>query len=293
MTDTRKIISKAIMLALKKSLVNVSKDEEPQLVANLVWHIPAEIKAIAGLQIKSAGVFIHQTPKVRSNTFKKHKSVELGDLLLLRCDKKGGQSRALLLQAKRVDGIPTTPDNADQHFLYGRQPRFEYVHKPLERKFRKITGLSAYDGCQYLLINKSQGVCGHSIWVAHPSLPQLSYYCNFSKVLVDFILGFAGREYSRKPRVNGKNWDMVIDDLVRHVPPKGSSEMSRASINNINTRGVFFCGSIDLFSIQDNDSLYIRSIQDLPKDIHRSADKYDETIPIGISIIKFVVDNNL
>lgn len=49
----------ASSIALKNSLADMSQ-YEPQLVANLVWHIPNVFNKIPG--VNSCGVFIHQTP---------------------------------------------------------------------------------------------------------------------------------------------------------------------------------------------------------------------------------------
>jgi len=92
---------------------------EPQLIANLVKELPDHLNRItleSGRAIFAGGVFIHQKLFAACSDFpeEKPKSVELGDLLLIRTAMSKRvvvERRALLLQAKKVAKLPTKPDN--------------------------------------------------------------------------------------------------------------------------------------------------------------------------------------
>ncbi len=114
-------MSLAIDVALKK----VRTQGEPQIVANLVFHLSTKINALNLTSVKVGGVFIHAKPFVTCNSFPAPppNSVEIGDLLLIRNGKRSGkivEQRALLLQAKKVKEIPTKPDNPNQYHLYSQ-----------------------------------------------------------------------------------------------------------------------------------------------------------------------------
>ena len=124
--------------AIGKSLSKALKDysqHEPQLVANIVWHITNQLNRITfnnGLEIQTGGIFVHQQPQVKCIDFPEDSpgSVEIGDLLFLRTEKRNGvvcSRSALLLQAKKIRSIPASPDNKNQHHLYAKWPPFEYV----------------------------------------------------------------------------------------------------------------------------------------------------------------------
>jgi len=297
MRKKREIIEKAILKGLQGALSNTNQ-HEPQLVANLVWHIPNAINVESSLPIKAAGVFIHQTPKVKSGRFKNHESVELGDLLLLR--EKGKKTRALLLQAKKVDCIPEIPKNDDQHYLYAKQPRFKYVNsgKRLNGRIRRITGLNTYDGCQYLLVNKKPKINGPLAWTAHPSSvnSRLTHYSDFANVLVDFILGYDGRECNGKPYPSSKNWDRVIDDMVKVITSRESVYMSRVTGNETSERGVclFYCGTMEILvgsgELCPNGGPSAKNSNSILNKIPDRPEENNEELPISLSIIKFTID---
>lgn len=256
-------ICNAISSSVRRSFADPTQNE-PQMVANLVYHIPYAINRIrltSKQQLSSNGIFIHQTPKVKCSGFPKRTpaSVELGDLLLLVTD-SDGKRRALILQAKKTPVIPAETDNKNQHHLYAKQPHFTYVHSGphLNDQTRRITGLDVYNGCKYVLIleqdnravdyrwdkrDSQDGINSQPpvAWVAQPSWPELTHYRSFEQELVDFILGFAGKPYEPGPHGNNKNWDRVIQDLKNVVPNKQSALVSNASGGTVTTRGYPYC----------------------------------------------------
>lgn len=231
------------------------KDSEPRLVAKLVECLPEAIYncAIPGYDVKSCGVFIHQSPKVTCRDFN-GSSVELGDLLLVRTEKRNDKvvnRRAMLLQAKKIKGIPCDPDNKEQHHLYANWPTFKYTTpKDLKGKKRHITGLDIYEAAQYLLIAQGNAceitgrktchpfcVCGRcplSIYLAFPTPGKLSHYRCFVSEFVELILGDAGKEFKSPPPKRIRKWDRVIDDLL-HVARLRSKVMK-----GNRGRGAFF-----------------------------------------------------
>lgn len=304
--------------AIQKALI-VPTLHEPQLVANLAWHLPDTINSLKlskGLSVKSGAVFVHAQPLVTSQSFpdKKPESVELGDLLLLRRNANGGNQRAMLLQAKKFQKLPATPGNQNQHHLYALWPFFEYTRstEALNGQRRHIFGPDIYDAAKYLLIaDGTQSGCAkfptclsigcgcfmsclssYCLMTAHPSWPDLSHYRCFVTELVDFILGDAGKKF-KAPYWNDKNWNKVIQDLTEITGARVSAYMRRASgclakDNRGNTQA-FTRGSKDVFSflIEDWDKNIDQS--EIPPEVpdNRNSDGDDERG--GISIISFVV----
>jgi hypothetical protein len=253
-------IYNAISSSVRKSLSNCTQDE-PQMVANLVYNLPHAINKIrfsGTLKLSCSGIFIHATPKVTSSNFPKDgkKSVELGDLLLLLSD-ASDRKRAILLQAKKTSRLPIKPDNRSQHYLYAMQPHFTYIDSGLylTGKQRRITGRDLYNGCKYLLINDTRKPLrinpkfmffgstspNQTSWVAQPTWSNLSHYHSFEEELFFFILGNAGKPYNPFPHGNNRNWDRVIHDLKEVIPTKPSSLVSNSSAGTISTRGYMNC----------------------------------------------------
>jgi hypothetical protein len=241
----------SIHTAIHNALIRHPTSEH-QIIANLVWELPRAVNLIPltrGWSIRSAGIFVHAQPLVKSKSFPsvRPKSVEIGDLLLLRTEVCGGQVKnrhAMLLQAKMVSHLPAKPDNSNQHHLYANWPSFEYVRSTpqLNGKKRHITGLDLYDASRYLLI--SDHSCSHPCYkhywhispphsccsnTASPTLPELSHYRCFAKELLDFLFGDAGKEFVIPPPVRTRNWDRVIEDLIKVTASRSSVFMSRAS----------------------------------------------------------------
>lgn len=311
-------ICTAIASSVRHSFADPSHTE-PQMVANLVYHMPHAINNIpfsGKHKLSCNGIFIHQTPKVTCKDFPEElpASVELGDLLLLITDCENNK-RALLLQAKKTNNIPVKPDNTNQYHLYAKQPHFKYVNsgKYLTGEKRRITGLDVYNGCKYVLIlepNKG-GAINYQwdnrdsnngfesqpcvAWVAQPTWPELTHYRSFEQELVDFIIGYAGKPYNSCPHGNDKNWDRVIEDLIKVVSKKVSSLMSAASSGTVTTRGniySFLSGQPFKSSILTNafsiPSLlnYKKLVYDGPPEVPPLNEETVEDSHSGISIVE-------
>lgn len=250
---------------------------EPQLVANLVWYLPYFINRLSlsnGNSVKTGGVFVHAQPFVKVDNFPEAapQSVELGDLLLLRTAYLNNQPqdyRAMLLQAKKVDRIPTLPDNKNQHHLYANWPIFEYTRasRHLNGKRRHLQGPDLYNAAKYLLISTENTdqceechtcseifhdryFCCHQLLTAHPSLPLLSHYYCFAIDLLNFILGTSGKSYTPDVHHAETGWNMVIKDLTMITAHKHSTFVKRASQEASKERGAgsstfFVCGEVE------------------------------------------------
>ena len=244
-----------ILLAIHKAVVgalsNTSKSE-PQLIANLVRELPDALNSVplaGGYSLETGGIFVHAQPLVTCKGFPDPtpKSVELGDLLLIRTGIQNGkilERRALLLQAKKASRIPTKPDNANQHHLYANWPSFKYVRSgpELNGKSRHIKGPNLYSGAKYFLIGDDpvKGCCHHPIlhllcphddcqlWLAEPSHPDLSVYRCFYLELLDFIIGNTGRSFMMPPPKRTRGWDRVIKDLLKQTSKKISAYTRRS-----------------------------------------------------------------
>jgi len=239
------------------------RQSEPQLVANMVHHIPRAMNGMPQIcggrvSVKAGGVFVHQQPQVKCVGFPEPtpRSVELGDLLLIRSEKRRGtiQTRsALLLQAKKAS-LPATPDNKNQHHLYANWPTFEYTRSTLalNGKKRHITGPDLYAGCKYLLLGTHPHRSFHHpcccfphshqpVSTAEPTWPELSRYACFVHELASFIISNAGRPFQLPPPKRTRNWDRVIEDLVGITGKRTSVYVKRASAGTTATRGQCFC----------------------------------------------------
>ena len=253
--EKRRDILDAIESAIIKALSDCSQ-HEPQLVANLVYHIPRAIneaakewKKAAGVDIRSGGIFVHQTPKVKVRNFPENgsKSVEIGDLLFLMTHKRWNGTidrSSLLFQAKKAKRIPTDPDNMNQHHLYAYWPEYEYVRSgpSLNGRKRKVTGPHLYAGAKYLILCIDD-IFNHPCWVdkqidryvfcaspavtAHPSYPKIYRYSCFICELYEFIFGNTGRVFTCKPGKNNTNWDQVMTDLIEETAIKSMPKTTK------------------------------------------------------------------
>lgn len=231
---------------------------EPQLIANLVAALPKCVNGISlsgPAKIKVGGVFVHAQPFVSCASFpdKTKVSVEIGDLLLIRTlvvNQKIGERRALLLQAKKADSIPTIPDNPNQWHLYEQWPRFTYAARSggLTGKARHIKEPDMYDAAKYLLIGTDvaalywhrmccvdwslhwhhhwPGSCIHH--TAQPTKPEISRYRCFVGELVEFLVGNAGKIFDR-PASRTRGWNRVIHDLIAETTKAKAIFMGRAA----------------------------------------------------------------
>jgi len=318
-------LGSAINAALTVSLNNLSH-KEPQLVANMVFHLPRAINSLSfsgGFSVKSGGVFVHGQPFVKCDSFPlvKPASVELGDLLLLRTGKHNGSvldRRAMLIQAKKFKKLPVLSVDQNQHHLYAQWPEFEYVRSGnLSGEKRHIQGIDLYNGSKYLLIGPKD-VCAfcspccsskkciaafhsfpiscHCVLTAQPSEPELSHYRCVLNEVFDFILGDAGKTYTTPPPSKSRNWDRVIDDLTTSTAKRTSVFMGTASSGMSRSRGVSLCCMVGVF-----DSTSILCKAGIPEGVYGGGlngppevplePEFDEEGHGGISTIEFVVES--
>lgn len=287
---------------------------EPQLVANMVHRIPNRVNSLppfAGgrVTLKSGGVFVHGQPQVNSRKFSpKNKSVEIGDLLLIRRERGPGipstSPRALLLQAKRYWRRSEQPDNENQRLLYARWPRFEYTSpSELGRKPpRLVTGGDKYDGAKYLLIHREVHLHPRypdyldCVLTAYPTRLFLTHHRRFLNELLRFVLGRAGRRYAAPPWPTNTNWDSVVNDLIEVTRNRGTAPMERSRTSGARDRreGLFFvAGSFGegsaLAGYNFEYARYHDGSDGPPQvPVEREGDEGR-----GISIIEFVVENRL
>lgn len=251
------LLGGAVAHSLEDAFHNL-KPSEPQLVANLVFELPKHVNQLnlsGAAKVKAGGVFVHAQPFVTCASFpaKLPASVEIGDLLLVRTlviNKKVEERRALLLQAKKVNGIPAVPDNANQWHLYEQWPKFTYAAGSvgLKGKKRHIKEPDMYDAAKYLLIGKDStknhwhgmccvdwqlhrlyhwpGVCIHH--TAHPTKSELGRYRCFAGELVEFMAGNAGKVFD-KPAWRTRGWNRVIHDLISETAKAKTIFMGRAA----------------------------------------------------------------
>lgn len=293
---------------------------EPQLVANLVWHLPRHLNRVTisgGYSIRSGGIFVHAQPLVKCGSFPEPTphSVEIGDLLLLRTAIYHGtviDRRAMLLQAKKICSTPARPDNINQHYLYARWPTFEYVRSTpaLNGKRRHLQGTDLYNAAKYLLIEKGGSVhCCLSLvpslcaphgclLAAQPTMPTLSHYSCFLNELVRFIVGDGGKEYVTPPPLRTRNWDRVIEDLISITATRISSFMRKTTSGLSSNRGhmlamSFLSGRISDYSTLSQvgvSSEHINRGGETPPNVPEHWD-YGNEEDGGISIIEFVIDS--
>ena len=319
-TDSTNLYN-GIASALHDALVK-TEQSEPQLVANLVWHLPKSINNIKfprGYSIKSGGVFIHGQPQVKWQICEKNKpnsdvSVEIGDLLLIRTGvekDKVYDRRAMLLQAKKTDSMPAVPDNKNQHDLYAKWPVFQYVRSTpaLNGKQRHIVGQDLYNSSKYLLLQKKHcATCAATstvlsplfcspdfcVLTAQPTLPLLSHYKCFYQELFDFVVGDSGKQFE-KPGRGTRGWDRVITDMLGITAKRTSKFIEKASANASKTRGQgtehFTSGVFNKFTALFENGLPIEKIPDISKaPPELTIDAVPDPEKNGISVIEFVVD---
>ncbi|OHD57472.1 MAG: hypothetical protein A2Y33_05750 [Spirochaetes bacterium GWF1_51_8] len=309
----------AIFEGLKKSIPEPNLSE-PQLVANIVYNIPNEINRVSGA-IKCGGIFVHQQPFVEYSNMPdpKQKSVEIGDLLLLRSEINNGReisTSAMLLQAKKNDKFPIIPDNENQHYLYAHWPVFKYCKKSgdLTGQQRCINGLDVYNACKYLIFSESYIPFCYpdsnppairrcffdfiklplNTYTAHPSWPYLSSFISFPQELLNFIIGNAGKLYISSPPQNDGNWSGVINDLKTITANHTSVIISRTTGIPHTKRGVslFFSGDSSCLSFISKDNKQSILISDEPPNVSNLENDIIEEEEGGISIIEFIVDTS-
>lgn len=307
----------------RKALNSIDVNQsEPYIVANMIYKIvdaTNSTKTRKNLKkiISASGIFVHSSPFVKYNKIETigrkttPKSVEIGDLLLLRTAKRpdGTYSRhALLLQAKKVKNInfyPLVPDNAKQHYLYANWPKFEYTNSSnLNGEQRHIRGWHLYHAAQYLIVDSSKKFVTYM-----PNIPKIRYYKNFVRQLTDFILGHEGKpfEYGKL----NKNWDHVITDLMDETAKRTRKEMKSRAKGNVRTRKgikaglrgygmMYFASDVNskilLNHFSDDEMIKLNNMALDSNDIIDIPPTFDsekhEKESEGISIIEFFIDES-
>lgn len=305
-------IYRAIGIAISES-IEKGKDE-PNKVAQLTYRIPKNINGLKlttkGYSLSVGGVFIHQRPYV---TFKDsikssvNKTVELGDLLLISTviDSKGLQRRAMLLQAKMFDDLPTSPDNEDQHTLFNQWPAFQYKAKYLQifnSGKREIKDLDIYSSAKYLLLAKNRlskciPIClwhGSGALTAQPTL-ELSHHTCFVEELLQFVLGDRGKEFVDKSNLSVADigWSRVVNDLLNEIVNKVTKKMVIED-NKKGTRGsgVLNFGCDLSFLLTSGNGVVDSQVSDSdepPNDFPPWPEENDNEDGAGISVVEFVL----
>ncbi|GAB7079137.1 hypothetical protein JCM14635_08100 [Megalodesulfovibrio paquesii] len=296
---------------------------EPQLVANLVWHLPRRLNAVSlsgGNSLKAGGVFVHAQPFVTAPSFPAATpaSVEIGDLLLLRTAYNAGSAvdrRAMLLQAKKTATLPAKPDNKNQYHLYAQWPRFEYVRSTphLNGETRHVRGPDLYDAAKYLLLCGdthpefpcccAPGFCylmrGYCYaMTAHPTEPHLTHHRCFARDVLEFIMGDSGKTYNERVHHFATGWDKVIEDLTTITAERHSKFMGRASGGTTRARGGmmalhFLSGEMPFFSRLSHLGFSVSDFpagMDGPPDVPARDREDNEEGGRGISILEFAIN---
>ena len=315
----------AVYRAVSTAYQNTTQSE-PQLVANLVWYLPNfinQIKFKGASSVRAGGVFVHAQPFVTCVSFPeiKPKSVEIGDLLLVRTLVENNvvvEQRALLLQAKKVKHSLAIPDNQNQWHLYEQWPAFTYASRSgeLTGKQRHIKEPDMYEAAKYLLIGRDSAASGCDFiccidWPSHwcsrllnnchhytaqPTRPEISRYRCFADELIEFLTGNAGKVFV-KPKLRTRGWDRVIHDLIDEtVKAKKTIYTGRAVGQSTTAKrgyGTFFCSLADQssFSLFRGDSDGEASNFDEPPNVPGEWSGDSDGDGGGISVIEFVVNH--
>ena len=304
--DDLRMIYRAIGIAISES-IEKGKDE-PNKVAELTYRIPNYINPIKlttkGYSLSVGGVFIHQRPYVQ---FGGSKVVEIGDLLLISTviDSRGTHRKAMLLQAKMFNKLPTSPDNKDQHDLYREWPAFQYKAKCLQSfnsGKREIRDQDIYSSAKYLLLAKNSlsrciPIC---LWhscdalTAQPTF-ELSHHTCFIEELLQFVLGDRGKEFVDKCglSITDKGWSRVINDLLSEIVNKITKKM----VIEDNKKGARGSGVLnfgcDLSFLSTSGNVVVDSqvndSDEPPNDIPPWPEENDNEDGAGISVLEFVL----
>lgn len=250
-------------------------------------------------------MFVHQRPYV---IFGGTKSVELGDLLLISTviGSTGIHRRAMLLQAKMFDDLPTSPDNKDQHELYKNWPPFQYKAKYLQTfndGKREINDLDIHSSAKYLLLAKSRlprciPIClWHSCGAltAQPTI-ELSHHTCFIEELLQFALGDRGKEFVDKSSLSTTEigWSRVINDLLESIANKTTKKMQNPGDNPAGTRGsgvLSFGRELSFLKTYTNEVIKFQSDDNgPPNEISSWPENSDDDG--GISVVEFVLQKD-
>jgi hypothetical protein len=185
----------------------------------------------AGYEVKFAGIFVHQKPRITRPHATNNRQCELGDLLViftfLDATKRPLVNRAFLIQAKKH--LPMT--NVCQRELYDHETEFDMPaaiynqsrcsRSPL-RRFPPYTN-QRWQALKYMFCPSTPVNVLYS-----PSASGIS--SSFGIPILGIITGFDGLKFSRQP-YPGNSWSAIIWDLIDVVAPAliGSTSIARGS----------------------------------------------------------------
>ena len=316
--DLQRRLANQLWDGLESALQN-PRQSEPQLVANLVYHISRAVNGLGPLSgrrhtVKAGGIFVHQQPQVLCDDYPEPppKSVEIGDLLLLRTEVRDSVVRsrsALLLQAKKYKTLPVTPDNRNQYHLYATWPRFTYTRstKKLNGKKRRIAGLDLHSASKYLLLGSNPQGCTNcplqylpnackGAMTAQPTMPSLNHYRCFLQELFDFFMGDLGKSFQLPSQPRTRGWDRVMEDLITVTANRATKYIRDAFFEADPYRGQGLCFVTGHFSEEGafhrlpNSLIRQYLLRDGPPEV--PAEYYEEDPDGGgISTIEVVVSS--
>lgn len=173
------------------------------------------ILAQAGIDVRIAGVFCHQSPKVEmqasTNQPVPSGECELGDLLVVHEHESRGATkrRAILLQAK-MSGDTGPAKNVCQEYLFEHWPDFKITQPAVfDRRYRNVRHNT--DGGKYALIEEMPW--GKSPWDVQAG-NRTGPVEPFAETLVR-LLDYDGKADRGRPAdVADDDWSDLVDDLL-------------------------------------------------------------------------------
>jgi len=208
----------------------------------------------AGYEMKFAGIFVHQKPRITRTHAISNRQCELGDLLViftfLNAAKTPLVNRAFLIQAKKSFHIT----NICQRELYDNDTEFDMPatiynqsqcsRLPLRRLPSSVN--QRWRALKYMFCaNAPVGI----LYV--PSTSVIS--SSFAIPMLGIITGFDGLEYSRQP-YPGNGWSAIIWDLIDSIAP---SIIRGTAI----TRGTNLQHLVSLFNDFSDHKKYFREVE--------------------------------
>lgn len=210
---------------LSRAQANGTVPQEPDFVAGLViagtqglqlsW---GPILRRAGIALRVAGVFTHQSPKVGFPQISP-RSCELADLVFVHfhMGPDGRRQEAILWQAKMNPGMaPHTlgKNDQDQLRLYSQWPSFEYTTPPgMAGQRRSVTPPRPHPGAQYLLIDPQPRQPIQDRVTSAMASPTLVPGRFAGAELVEMLRSNGGRDFTDNP-ATAQDYSQVIWDLL-------------------------------------------------------------------------------
>lgn len=183
------------------------------LAADIIYGLYKSFSAfIPNYTFAIHGIFCHQFPyaKFADGTNRK---CELGDLLFIYDENNKQTGNALLLQAKKINGLWFNPSKTEQKplALYTQAPEFTYSFSSDKRK---IPNRANFSGAQYLLLfplydNSSQYRTVHSKYVATKPLINTDF---FADSMTGLLCGESGEKFDTN---QSDDWSKIIQDFLK------------------------------------------------------------------------------